>query len=160
MVASQSAAALGCNKWRLGSAANIKRGISHFHTSISLERGNTKGLTNDSCESAEKGEESTHDEVKDLVCRHLVGQVGVEDGESDGGRQVDVRLQEGDDLSTGVWGSDDQDILGVSEDGVVEEDEEQHGAKRENLLQSLGARVHLLLWSRSLCSVGYSGVQG
>lgn len=108
---------------------NIKGDGEHQQTAQSL--------TDDGGEGAEEGEEGGHDQVEDLVSRHLVREVGVQHSEADGRGQVDVGLQEGDDLGTGVRGSHDEDIFRVAQNRVVEKDEEQHGTEGQQLLERL-----------------------
>ena len=90
-------------------------------------------------EADKEGEEGGDDAVEDLLARVLVGELRVEHGEGDRAREVDVSLQEGDDLGTRLWRRHDEHVLGVTQDGVVEEDGKEHEAERQHLLQ-LGTR--------------------
>lgn len=83
-------------------------------------------------ESGEEGNERNEAGVEQILLRHDVTQLRVNDGEHNGPGQVAVRLEEGDNLGTG--GSDDEDVLRVAQDCVVEEDDEEHEAEGEELL--------------------------
>lgn len=95
----------------------------------------------------DKGDDAT---VEELLVVENIGELGVENGETNGHWEVDPCLQEGDNFSTRTWSSDDKDILGISEDGVVEKDAEEHETEGNDLLPSEGRNAHelLLLWSR------------
>ena len=71
----------------------------------------------DQGEGRKEGKEGEHDGAEDVLLGHLVCHLGVDDGEGDGARKVDVGLEEGDHLGTTV--GDHNDVLGITEDGVV-----------------------------------------
>ena len=73
------------------------------------------------CEREEECDERDDAGVEELLIGEGVGELGVDDGETDGHGQVYPCLQEGDDLSTGARGSDDEHIFGITENGVIEE---------------------------------------
>ena len=86
-------------------------------------------------EGAKEGDEGENDAVEESVPGEDVGELGVEEHEADGHREVDPGLEEGYNLGAAAFGRDDEHVLGVSEDGVVEEDAEEHKPQRDNLLQ-------------------------
>jgi hypothetical protein len=100
-------------------------------------------------EGTEEKDEWDDATVEELLIIQNIGELGVEDGETNGHWQVDPCLQEGDDFSTGTWSSDDKDILGISEDGIIEKDAKEHETEGDDLLPSEGgdAQELLLLWS-------------
>lgn len=59
----------------------------------------------------EEGDERDDARVKEVLGREHVGELGVDDGEADGHREVDPGLQEGDDLGAGAGGGHDKDVL-------------------------------------------------
>jgi len=91
-------------------------------------------------EGPEEGDEGEDDGVEERLLGEHVGELGVEEHEADGHGQVDPGLEERDDLGAAALGGDDEHVLGVPQDGVVEEDAEEHEPQRHDLLQRL--RLH------------------
>ena len=69
----------------------------------------------------EKGDKGDDARVEEVFSGKHVGELGVEDREADGHRQVDPGLEEGDDLGAGAGGGNDEDVLGITKDGVIVE---------------------------------------
>ena len=88
-------------------------------------------------EGAEEGDEREDDGVEERLLGEDVGKLGVEEHEADRHGQVDPGLEKGDDLGAAPLGGDHQHVLGVPQDGVVEEDAEEHEPQRHNLLERL-----------------------
>ena len=88
-------------------------------------------------EGAKEGDEGEDDGVEERLPWENVGELGVEEHESDGHGQVDPGLEKGDDLGAAPLGGDHQHVLGVPQDGVVEEDAEEHEPQRHDLLECL-----------------------
>lgn len=101
-------------------------------------------------EGAEEGDEGEHASVEELLPGQDVGELGVEEHEADGHGEVHPRLQEGDDLGAAALGRDHQHVLGVAEDGVVEQDAEEHQTQGQHLLQ--GGHLHSQHFRRRRCS--------
>lgn len=83
-------------------------------------------------ERKEEQDKGYNAHVEELLPRQLVGQVGVPDGEENGTRKITVGLQEWNNLGTSS--SNDKHVLGISQNGVVEENDEEHKSEREELL--------------------------
>ena len=79
----------------------------------------------DQREGAEEGEERAEDRVEEGLPAEAVGHRAVQHGEADRAGQVDPRLEERDGLGRGARGGHNEHILGVAQDGVVEEDAEE-----------------------------------
>ena len=77
-------------------------------------------------ESTEEGNEGDNASVEELLIVESVGELGVQDGETNGHGQVNPCLQERNNLSTGTRGGNNEYILGITENGVVE----QNAAKK------------------------------
>lgn len=75
----------------------------------------------DKGESTEEGDEGDDAGVEELLGGEDIGELGVHDGETDGHGEVDPSLQKGNNLGARTGGGNDQDILGITEDGVVVE---------------------------------------
>jgi hypothetical protein len=99
-------------------------------------------------EGAEEGDEREDDGVEERLLGEDIGELGVEEHEADCHGQVDPGLEERDDLGAAALGGDDEHVLGIPQDGVVEEDAEEHEPQGHDLLdclrlhaQELGRRV-------------------
>ena len=66
--------------------------------------------------------------------REPVGQHRIDRGSNHGRGEGDIRLDEQDDLRSSAGRGDHQRVPQVAEDGVVEEDAEEHEADRHHLL--------------------------
>ncbi|URE18442.1 hypothetical protein MUK42_10438, partial [Musa troglodytarum] len=83
----------------------------------------------------EKGYERQNHGVEKSLLRKHVRQLGVQQHEPDRHRQVHPRLQERDNLGAAPLGGHHQHILGVPENGIIEENTEEHNPQRNYLLQ-------------------------
>ena len=84
--------------------------------------------------SSEESNEWDNACVEELLVGQHIGQLGVQHSEPNGHWKVHPCLQEGNNLSTGTWCSHNQHILGISQNGVVEQDAEEHHSERNDLL--------------------------
>mmetsp|Transcript_26599 Transcript_26599/g.57882 ORF Transcript_26599/g.57882 Transcript_26599/m.57882 type:complete len:201 (+) Transcript_26599:1288-1890(+) len=87
----------------------------------------------DEGEGSEEGQERRDHNIEESLGGEHVHELGVANHEANGHGKVDPSLQERNDLGTGAGGSHDEHILGIAEDGVVEEDAEEHESERDNL---------------------------
>ena len=69
---------------------------------------------------------------------HSVAQFGIKCRESNGGGEIDIGFNEGDDFRTRNLGRDHQYVLIISEAGVVDEDEEAHHGAGDEFFASSG----------------------
>lgn len=74
--------------------------------------------------------------VEQRLFRQHVGKLGVKEHESNSHGQIHPGFQKRDDLGTASFGGDHQNILGVSEDCVVEEDTEEHQSEGDDFFES------------------------
>jgi len=79
------------------------------------------------CKCQKECDEWQRTAVKDILLLHTVTQLGVESSESNSGGKVDVGLDEWDHFSSGLFRSYHEHVLRVTKDGVIKEDEEEHG---------------------------------
>jgi hypothetical protein len=105
-------------------------------------------------EGAEEGDEGEDDGVEERLLGEHVGELGVEEHEANGHGEIDPRLEERDDLGAASLGGDDEHVLGVPQDGVVEEDAEEHEPQRHDLLQ------RLRFYAEELGRRGSGGISG
>jgi hypothetical protein len=61
-----------------------------------------------------------------------------------GDRQVEIGLDEGNHFGSTLGCGDHQDILRVTQDGVVEQDAKEHQRQGKQLLALFGGRDHIL----------------
>ncbi|RZR75374.1 hypothetical protein BHM03_00056025 [Ensete ventricosum] len=83
----------------------------------------------------EKGYERQNHGVEQGLLREHVRQLGVQQHEPYRHRQVHPRLQERDNLGAAPLGGHHQHVLGVPENGIIEENTEEHNPQRNYLLQ-------------------------
>lgn len=74
----------------------------------------------DEGEGGEEAEEGDGAGVEDVLLFHSVAELAVEGGESDRGREIDIRLDEGNDLRARPFGGHHQHVLRIAQNGVVE----------------------------------------
>lgn len=129
----------------VGPVANDSNGTCKTRTSgfqkFFAEFGGVEHITHrveGECKSTEKGNEGDDAGVEKLLGGEHVGELGVENRESNGHGEVDPCLQEWNDFCTRPRGSDDQHILGVTENGVVVKNAEEHETKGNDLFPSEG----------------------
>jgi hypothetical protein len=83
---------------------------------------------------AEEGEERRKRRVEESLAPKAVGEAGISNRKEDRPGKIHPGLEEGDDLGRPAWSSHDQDVFCVAKDGVAEEDAEEHGTERQQLL--------------------------
>ena len=86
-------------------------------------------------ERREERKEREDDGVEQPLRSHDVRELGVQPHETKGQREVEPGLQKRDDLGATSWGGDHEDVLGVPENGVVEQNAEEHERKGNELAE-------------------------
>ena len=76
--------------------------------------------------------------IEDLILIHPVGHARIQARKSNGRRQIDIRLDKGNDFGSWFGRRDHEDIFGISQDCVIEENTKEHETKRNELLSFIG----------------------
>mmetsp|Transcript_18047 Transcript_18047/g.26713 ORF Transcript_18047/g.26713 Transcript_18047/m.26713 type:complete len:90 (-) Transcript_18047:511-780(-) len=76
--------------------------------------------------SSKKDQKGNRAGIKDVLLLHAITQFRIDGGKSNGGGKIDISLDEGNHLGTTFWCRYHEDILGISQNGVIEENAEKH----------------------------------
>ena len=84
-----------------------------------------------------EGQKGPDASIENVALLHFVCEGRVQSRETDGSGQVDISLNERDDFSSTLWCGNHQNVFGVSQDGVIEQNSKEHQGEGDQLFAFL-----------------------